>query len=507
MDGETRAEIVWQAQQGPQSALLACPVFEVLFGGARGGGKTDGMLGEFAQHAQLYGKHAIGLMVRRTLISLQEAIERAKQIYLPIGAVWAEQKKEFTFPGGARLKFRYLDNDTDADNYQGHSYTRVYVEELTQFPSPGPIMKLMATLRSGAGVPCRFRATANPGGPGHTWVKARYIDPCPAGWQIIRDENTGLDRVFIPSKLGDNKILVEADGDGYVGRLKMAGSAELVRAWLDGDWSIIEGAFFDGWSSRNVLRPVALPAHWARLRSGDWGSARPFSFGWWAIAGDDWIHPDGQIIPRGALVRYREWYGSNGQPNVGLKLTAEEVGKGIAEREMITDPERVRRGETHEEISYGVLDPAAFAQDGGPSLAERIYKGSGGKALFRRADNKRTGRDGAMGGWDQMRARIKGDGETPQLFVFSSCRDFIRTVPVLQHDATNAEDLDTSAEDHVADEARYACMSRPYVPDAPKIEAPKHTLVAQPGGGVRSTLTINELIARNAKLRRAREND
>ena len=109
-------------------------------------------------------------------------------------------------PNGARLRFAYLERDADAELYQGHSYTRVYIEEAGNFPSPAPIMKLMATLRSGAGVPVGMRLTGNPGGPGHQWVKARYIDPAPLGNKVIHDPVTGLDRVFIPSQGGQQRV-------------------------------------------------------------------------------------------------------------------------------------------------------------------------------------------------------------------------------------------------------------------------------------------------------------
>src|SRR5580765_3812840 len=176
--------IAWAPQAGPQSAFVNCPIFEVLFGGARGGGKTDAVLGEWAIHAGDHGADAIGLMVRRTRIELLETFERARIIYSKLGAQATQNPLRVTMPNGARLTFAYLERDADAEQYQGHSYTRVYVEEAGNFPSPVPIMKLMATLRSGAGVPCGFRATGNPGGPGHQWVKARYIDSNPAGWEI-----------------------------------------------------------------------------------------------------------------------------------------------------------------------------------------------------------------------------------------------------------------------------------------------------------------------------------
>ena len=169
-----------------------------------------------------------------------------------------------------------------------------------------------------------LRNKHNPGGPGHNWVKARYIDPAPGGYKLIDEE--GLSRVFIPAKLTDNKILTAAD-PLYVARLKQAGSEQLVKAWLDGNWDIIDGAYFDCWSGDMVIRPFEIPKQWLRFRSFDWGSARPFSCGWWAVAGETY-----QGIPKGALVRYREWYGAKAA-NEGLKLTAEQVSAGIRDME------------------------------------------------------------------------------------------------------------------------------------------------------------------------------
>lgn len=468
---DSALEVVWEAQDR-QAAFISCPVFEVFFGGARGGGKTDAVLGDFLEHADAHGKNAIGLMIRRTLVELTETIERSRVIYTPLGWQYSVQEKMWRAPNGARLRFAYLERDADAAGYQGHSYTRVYVEEIGNFPDAKPILKLMATLRSGAGVPVGFRATGNPGGPGHQWVKARYIDPAPAGWRVITDSVTGLERVFIPSRIGDNKFL----GEGYVNQLKAVGSETLVKAWLEGDWSVIDGAFFDCWSNeRHVIAPFAIPPDWLRFRSADWGSAKPFSIGWWAVVGDDYelggpAALGRSVLPRGALVRYREWYGCKpGQPNTGLKLNAEEVAQGIVEREMRAGG----GGRDATDTRYGVLDPAAFAQDGGPSIAERINKIliANKLAPFRRADNKRVTERGAMGGWDQMRSRLVGQEGRPMIYTFSTCADSIRTIPALQHDLDKPEDLDTEGEDHPGDEWRYACMSRPWVPKA--IEPPK----------------------------------
>jgi hypothetical protein len=231
--------IIWSPQEGPQTALIQCPVFEVFYGGARGGGKTESSIGDWLQHSSLYGEAAIGIFVRRKFKQLAEVIARTKQLFPKIGGKYNEQRAEWLMPGGARLKFVYLERDSDAEEYQGHNYTRVYVEEVTNFPSPAPIDKLRATLRSGSGVPVGMRLTGNPGGPGHNWVKKRYIDPNPQGFQLIREECpveidgevqiVALERVFIPSKLGDNMLLLRSDPT-YVLRLRQSGSEALVKA-------------------------------------------------------------------------------------------------------------------------------------------------------------------------------------------------------------------------------------------------------------------------------------
>lgn len=450
---------MWAPQPGPQADAIAatwCP--ELFFGGAAGGGKSDFLLGDYLQDVPTYGQAWRGVVFRRTYPELEQLIARSHELYPSTGAEWSEQKKLWQWPNGAVLRMRYLESDRDATRYQGHEYTWIGWDELTQWPSLFGYRFLRARLRSSHAVPTkRIRAAANPGGVGHIAVKEYFVDPAPDGYQPILDPQTNHERMFIPSKLRDNAVLLRNDPT-YADRLRGLGSDALVRAWLEGDWSIVEGAFFDRWSdAKHVVEPFTIPDWWMRFRSMDWGSASPFSVGWWAVAGEDHELDDGRVIPRGAIVRYREWYGAKA-PNVGLKLTAEEVGRGIKDRE---------RGET---IAYGVLDPAAFAQDGGPSIADRMASEG---VYFDRADNARVGSRGAMGGWDQMRARMVGDGERPALFVFSTCKDFRRTVPALPHDTRRPEDLDTEAEDHVADEARYACMSRPYVKPKPGDDRPR----------------------------------
>lgn len=470
--------VVWAPQAGPQMAALHCPVPEICYGGARGGGKTDLAIGMCALRSLQYGAHHKAVFFRRELPQLEEVIARSHQIFGPLKAEYVESKKTWTFPNGATVKFRHLDRDQDAELYQGHQYQFLVFEEAANFPSPGPIMKLKATLRSAHGVPCQMLLTCNPSGPGMTWVKKRYVDPAPLGYKILKemDKRTGrsLDRVFIPSRLTDNKILMTNDPD-YELRLAQVGSDALVRAWLDGDWNVVDGAFFDNFSiKRHVIRGCELPDYWVRIRAGDWGSAKPYAFMWAAVASEPWFTPDGTLIPKGALVVYREHYGvkvnpatNDFEPNVGTRQYAEAVARELADIEAKMPP-----------VQYGVLDPAAFAQDGGPSIAERIYVGSGGKIMFRRADNKRVPGRGAMGGWDQVRARLDGEDvvghgvKAPMLFLMDTCVHGIRTIPMQQHDPDHPEDLNTDGEDHWVDALRYLCTSRPYTRPVPSGKKP-----------------------------------
>lgn len=447
-------ELLWEPSPR-QESLLTCPFDDVLFGGARGGGKTDGVLGEWMMHQYECGRYANGVMFRKSITELEDTIRRAHEIYPAMGAEWHEQKKIFTFPNGAALKFRYLEREADAMKYQGHAYSRTYFEEAGNWASSRPIDLMYGTLRSAYGLPCRMRLTANPGGPGHQWVKERYITPAPGGFKAINiklPSGRTFTRCYIPSKIQDNPMLMKNDPT-YVDRLYLVGSEALVRAWLEGDWNAVEGAYFDGWSERMVIQPFAIPREWVRFRSFDWGYARPFSVGWWAIADGDPVEtPRGGriVLPRGSLVRYREWYGCKpGRPNEGLRMEVEEIA------------DTMLKMEGGENIDYGVADPAIFDTSRGPSIAERFarYRPKWDMTVnpvqWRRGENKR------LPGWSQVRGRMKGDGESPMIYLFNTCADSIRLIPVMQHDKTKPEDLDTEAEDHIADEWRYGCMSRP----------------------------------------------
>lgn len=358
-------------------------------------------------------------------------------------------EEEIRFWNGSRIYLCHCKDESDRFKYQGAEIHVLLIDELTHFSEVVYRFLRGRTRMVGIELPAdyegmfpRILCGSNPGNIGHQWVKATFIDSAiPMTIRDMNDAEGGMRRQYIPARLDDNPSMT-TDDPAYRARLRGLGSEALVRAMEDGDWDVIAGAFFDCFvRERHAVKPFALPPHWLRFASFDWGSAKPFSVGWWAVS-DGSILPDGRRYPTGALIRYREWYGASG-PNVGLKLTAEQVAEGIAERETL-EPK----------IDYRVADPACFKRDGGPSIAERMAAAPH-RIIFRPADNSR------IAGWDQMRDRLIGDDE-PMLYVFDTCVDFIRTFPALQHDDKRPEDVDSDGEDHAGDEARYACMSRPY---------------------------------------------
>lgn len=469
-DGAERSQSgAWRAQAGPQLDAIRKPwVDELLYGGAVGGGKSDFLLGDFAQDVPTAaGPFWHGILFRKTYPQLEELISRSKEIYPTWfdpnnrGLVtWLAGDKMWRWKNGSTLKLRFLENDDDWMEYHGHQYGWMGYDELTTWASPNNYMKLKARLRSASEHVKyrRIRCSSNPGGPGHLWVREYFgIDRHPKGGVLLTaDDKSRMTRMFIASRLQDNKILMQND-PSYIDRLQSLGSPALVKAWLEGDWSVIQGQYFSEFSTtKHVIAPFEIPATWTRFRCMDWGSAAPFAVYWIAIS-DGQMTLDGRVYPKGAMIVYREWYGAEIQNGkwVGVKMTAEEVGEGIAKRD----------GE--EEINDSVIDPAAWQQNGGPSIVERMARATNGKIMFRRGDNKR------IPGWDMVRERLRGGPEGPMLYFFFTCPEIIRTLPGLQHDPMKAEDVDTDGEDHGPDALRYGCMSRPWVSEVPKPPEPK----------------------------------
>jgi hypothetical protein len=460
-------ELPAHPQPGPQTALIECGADEVFYGGAKYGGKSFGMLLDYMHHQQRWRSGARGILFRRQFADLDDIIDVSRTLYPFIGGAW--RKDTWHFDTGGFLKFRYLKNDADAAKYQGHSYTWVGVEEAGTYASFDPIKKLKASLRSPVGVKVRFLLNANPGGPGHNWLKARYIDPAPPNEPITEvDPGTGLEwtRIFIPAKYSDNPAGM-AEDPGYIFRVKQSGDEWLVRAWLDGDWNIVAGGMFDdlfipGRYERIVVPPFKVPPDWLISRSFDWGSTAPFSVGWWAESdgrpvtttptnGD---RPKEIVFPARSKIRLAEWYGANpdreNHPNKGIEMLAEDIARGILEREHSMFPDR--------SVVPGAADSAIYATvgtKGSRSIADEMA--DAGVAWVPSA----KGAGSRVHGWQILRRLLTAAAEgrdSPGLFIVEPTnRDFLRTLPTLPRNQANLEDVDSAAEDHGPDEARYFC--------------------------------------------------
>lgn len=439
-------------QPGPQLAAVEarwCP--RLLYGGARGGGKSYYLLMDYLQDVPTYGEGWQGIYVRKTYPELEQAIRDSHALFPQTGATFFKQPKEWRWPNGATLRFRNLDTVESAEAYQGHSYQWFGGDEFGNYASAEVYLRMLATLRSGnKPVPTRARITANPGGPGHHWIKQLFIDPVPTGFIPFIPPGQKLEHLFIPSRISDNKLLLRNDPT-YIENLKSQASKELVRAWLLGDWDVQISSFFPEFSKdRHVVEPFNVPAHWYRFRTFDWGSAHPFAVLWWTVSdGTPIILRNGRerVFPRGALICYREWYGMQpGKPNVGLRLRNDDIVRGIIGR---THPD--------EKIGFTATDSLPFQDHGGISIAESFLRG--GVAL-KRGDTTR------VAGWQQLRSRLVGtasSGAYPLIYFTADCVHTIRTLPALQADKHDLEDVDSNMEDHAPDAVRLACMERPIV--------------------------------------------
>ena len=413
----------------------------IAYGGARAGGKSWAMRVKFVQLCLRYAGIQI-LLLRRTLPELTENHVNPLLRLLKGIAKYNKQEKVFSFPNGARLKLGYCANEQDVLQYQGQAYDVIGMEEATMF-TEFQYNCLRESNRSSGMMQDRFAPrmylTMNPGGVGHHWVKRLFID------RAYKGKERPEDYVFIPAQVYDNVAFMEADPD-YVAQLESLPEKRR-KMMLLGDWTSVEGAFFEEFTNNpdhyedrvwtHVIAPFEPPKGWKIYRSFDFGYHRPFSVGWWAVDFD------------GVAYRIHEWYGCTETDNEGLRIPPHEIFAKVAE------VEREHPWLKGKNI-IGVADPSIWDASRGESVAEAAAKH---KIYFTPGDNKR------IPGWMQMHYRFAFDEHGyPMMYCFSNCKAFIRTIPALQYDAHKVEDLDTDGEDHVADEVRYFCMSRPIKP-------------------------------------------
>lgn len=420
-----------------QRQFLTCRKKYIAFGGARGGGKSWAVRTKAKLLALRYAGIRL-LILRRTLPELESNHIRFLRAELQGAAVYNAAARRFTFPGGSVIDFGYCASDGDLDRYQGAEYDVIFIDEATQLREDW-MRRLAACVRGVNSFPKRMYFTCNPGGPGHGYIKRLFIDR-----RFNRFENPD-DYQFIPAKVTDNTALLRAQPD-YLDQLR-ALPARLRRAWLEGRWDIFQGQVFqeftddpDHYADRrftHVIEPFDIPRSWNVYRSYDFGYAKPFSVGWWAVDYD------------GCIYRILELYGCTDTPDEGVRWSPD---RQFAEIRRIEDTHPWLKGRD----IRGVADPAIWDASRGESIYETALKY---RIYFQRGDNRR------IPGWMQMHYRMSFDNQGyPQLYVFRNCKAFLRTVPALVYSDAAPEDVDTTQEDHVADEARYFCMSRPIAP-------------------------------------------
>lgn len=455
-------ELIISAPNEKQKLFFLSRTKYTAFGGARGGGKSWAVRVKAVLMCLHYPKIKV-MIVRKTYPELVANHIKPLCEILKCNAPKHERiasyndgRKEITFPNGSQILFRYCDNDKDAERFQGTEMDILFVDEATH-QSEERIKKLAACVRGVNSFPKRIYYTCNPGGEGHGWMKRLFID---------RAFNSGEypeDYSFIQATVKDNKALTDNNPD-YIRQLE-ALPPKLRRAWLEGDWDIFEGQFFEDFREMpdkrecikagltpdeaiaqrrwcHVIEPFDIPKDWKIYRSFDWGYAKPFSCGWWAVDYD------------GVVYRILEYYGcvsDNGIPipNEGVKKTPPYVFAEIARLER---EHPLLRGKD----IIGIADPAIWNAETGKSIADVAAEHG---VYFTKGDHER------IAGWMQVHYRLAFDENGfPMMYIFNSCKAFIRTIPLLQYDEHKVEDLDTDGEDHVADEVRYFLMSRPIKP-------------------------------------------
>lgn len=420
-----------------QKLFLKARTKHAGYGGARGGGKSWAVRTKAKLLSAAHDGIKI-LIVRRTFPELVNNHINPLREELHDIARYNKTEKVFTFPNGSTIKFGYCANDSDLDQYQGAEYDIIFLDEATQLREEW-IKKITACVRGVNDFPKRIYYTCNPGGQGHQYIKRIFID------KRYEDGEDPADYSFVQALVTDNKVLMKSQPD-YIKQLE-ALPPKLREAWLYGSWDIFEGQFFedfmdmpDHYEDRqwtHVIEPFEIPEGWKIYRSFDWGYNKPFSCGWWAVDYD------------GIAYRILELYGCGKTPNEGVKWTPPQVFSKIAEIE------RDHRWLSGKKI-IGIADPAIWDAETGKSIAE-VAADHG--VFFTPGDNKR------IPGWMQVHYRLAFDDQGfPMMYIFKNCKAFIRTIPTLLYDEHKPEDLDTDGEDHVADEVRYFCMSRPIKP-------------------------------------------
>lgn len=488
-------KVIWAPFEGMQELALTCPANEILLEGTRGPGKSEIQLALFRKEVgQGYGTHWRGVIFDRAYKNLDDLVSKSRRLFGAFndGARFLSGKSDYrwVWPTGEELLFRQLKTREEYSNYHGQEFPFIGWNELTKYPDPGLYDDMISCNRASfiadpesgiPPIPLRIVATTNPLGPGHNWVKHRFIDPAPPGalqekWTKVfnprtqREEMTKrtICRLFCSYK--ENRALAPE----YIAYLESIQDENKRRAWLLGDWDITSGgALDDVWSAANIVPRFSIPESWHIDRSFDWGSTHPFSVGWWAEANGEEIElPDGKkwAPVKGSLFRIYELYGAKDLDegiNTGLQASPSQIADEIIH---IEDMLR-ERGYVNGHFLPGPADNQirnVIVKDT-PTI-ETLFNQRG--IYWDVSDKSKGSRKVGLELVRQMVANAK-TGEDPALYVFSNCSAFLKTVPILPRDDDDPDDVDTTSADHIYDETRYRVLSSTYRPGTLEVSYPR----------------------------------
>lgn len=419
-----------------QEKVLSSSAKEILFGGARGGGKTDaGVIWVSLPAIQNKYKRFRGLVVRETAASLADWIDRAAEIYIKTGAkLTLSPTATFTWPWGAKIFTGHLKDQRSLGKYLGREFQRIVIEELTQLEDEHLYLKLLGSARSNIkGLRARVLSTTNPGGVGHHWVKRRFVDAAPADTPF-KERGSSMVRVFYPSTIEDNPHLMANDPE-YVEILNSL-PGKLRKAWRYGNWDIMEGSYFTDFTrENNVCKSFRIPDSWAIYRAIDWGYyPDPAVCLWFAVSPD---RSRRKIV----LFRERHW----------TRTVPADVARDILHISQFDKQQR-----------WTVADPSMWAGKNGISDAERMI--SAGLPVIP-ADNTR------IPGWTRVHElfqckNVVRDSKgrilrhAPELKIFDRCTKTIQAVVSAQHSERDPMDVADFKLDHWLDALRYFAMGR-----------------------------------------------
>lgn len=429
----------WHPHKGPQEYALQTTAYETLYGGARGGGKTDAGLIWLAKPYLLTNPRARSLVIRKNSDDLSDWLDRALHFYKGFGAKIVGKPAVIKFPSGYKIRSGHLKDDQAYTKYQGQEYQRILIEELTQISNENNYIKLLGSCRSTIdGLDARMFCTTNPGGVGHGWVKDRFIDAAPWSKKFVGTD-TKRTRIFIPAKVEDNPTLLEKDPD-YVNYLESMKDKDpdTYKAWRHGDWDVFAGMFFRRWKRETHVKKRWTPRpDMIKIGGMDWGRTAPFSFHASAVLPQQWQNPEtGDTVKFFRVVTYFEAYGTDKDP----RDWSEYITRNID----ISAKNNFRWVKADNQIFNPPNDTKS------KSIADLFIEHDPRWQEILQASNKDR-----VSGWVNMQSwmSIAPDG-LPYWVITENCVNLIKEIPNAVYDENNVEDV-IAEFDHALDDQRY----------------------------------------------------